>query len=89
MSYPRLGQSREEIDERLMNERVHPLVTVEARLDAGAEMVGSAPSTESDSAVARSLSIDDEVAEVIEGLAVAQPDLAERVVADRLGGDHE
>ena len=40
---PCLGQSREEVDERLADERVHPAVTVEARFDARAEVVGSAP----------------------------------------------
>ncbi len=64
-------------------------VVVELGLHGRAEVVRRAPPAEGEAPVRRPLPVDDQVAGVVEGLPVAQPDLVPRGVGQRLGGDHE
>src|SRR3954467_6238922 len=64
-------------------------MTIELWLDRRTEVIGRTASTEGDAVVGRALSVDDEAAIVVEGLAGGPPDGVEERIRQRLGRDHQ
>jgi hypothetical protein len=87
--YGDVAQNRKQLAERLAQCLVDSCVAVELRLDLRAKVVWRAPAAKGDAVIGRALTVDDEVPQVGECLAVSQPDLVQDRLRQRLRGDHQ
>ena len=85
-----VGELREQLDQRLAQQRVHGRFAVEGGADGRAVVVRRPPSPEGDAVVGRALPVDDHVPVVGEGRPGSpSPAAVPEVRAQGLGGHHE